>query len=211
MIEKIAYYIGRNDEEPNIELAILLCNTKDTQGIKEIVKGLKHEKQQVVNDCIKVLYEIGEREPELIAEYVLDFIQLLKSKNNRLVWGSMTALSKIIYLKPKEVFENINTVINAYEKGSVITVDNAISVFAELCKAGQIYEETIFKYILKHLETCRPKEVGQHSERAYICINKSNSEEFLHVLLKRRECLIDSQKKRVDKLIRKIEKCQYCS
>lgn len=211
MIEKIAYYIGRNDEEPNIDLAILLCSTKDTQGIKEIVEGLKCEKQQVASDCIKVLYEIGEREPGLIAEYVLDFIQLLKSKNNRLVWGSMIALSKITFLKPEEVFENIHIIINAYEKGSVITVDNAISVFAELCKAGQKYEDMVFKYILKHLETCRPKEVGQHSERAFICINNNNYKEFLDVLLKRKDSLIDTQKKRVDKLIKKIEKGQYCS
>ena len=41
MIEKIAYNLERNDEEPNINLAIELCNTKDLEGIKEIVDGLK--------------------------------------------------------------------------------------------------------------------------------------------------------------------------
>ena len=118
----------------------------------------------------------------------------------------MIALSKITFLKPEEVFENIHIIINACEKGSVITIDNAISVFAELCKAGQKYEDMVFKYILKHLETCRPKEVGQHSERAFICINNNNYKEFLDVLLKRKDSLMDTQKKRVDKLIKKNRK-----
>lgn len=209
MIEKIAHNLGRNDEEPNITLALELSNSEDLEGIREIVNGLKNKKQQIANDCIKILYEIGEIKPKLIADYVLDFIQLLKSRNNRLVWGSMTAISQITFLKPKEVFENIETVISAYENGSVITRDNSISVFAELAKVDTHYEKIMFKKIIEHLETCRPKEVGQHAERAFICINEENSKEFVAVLLKRKESLTDAQKKRLDKLIKKIENGQF--
>ncbi|EKQ52661.1 MULTISPECIES: hypothetical protein [unclassified Clostridium] len=211
MIEKVAFNIGRNDEEPNINLAIELVELKDLEGIKEIIIGLKNKKEQIANDCIKVLYEIGERNPELIADYVIDFIELLKSRNNRLVWGGMIALSKITFLKPKEVYENIEIIINAYENGSVITRDNSISVFAELSKADKKYEKLMLKKILEHLETCRPKEVGQHAERAFICINEENSKEFLSVLLKRRDNLSESQKNRVDKLIKNINKGNFNS
>lgn len=206
MIEKIAFNLGRNDEKPNIDLAIELINSKDLDGIKEIVDGLKNKKEQIANDCIKVIYEIGERNPQLIAEYVLDFINLLKSKNNRLVWGCMAAISKITFLKPKDVFENIGIIINAYENGSVITRDNSISVFAELAKADKKYEKIMLQKIIKHLETCRPKEVGQHAERASICIDEENYDEFVSVLLKRKDNLSDSQKKRVDKLIKNFGK-----
>jgi hypothetical protein len=192
-------------------LAIELINLKDLEGIKEIVAGLKNKKEQIANDCIKVLYEIGERSPELIAEYVLDFIELLKSRNNRLVWGGMTAISTITFLKPKEIFENIEIIIRAYENGSVITRDNSISVFAKLAKADKKYEKFMLKKIVEHLTTCRPKEIGQHAERAFICINEENSKEFIAVLLKRREHLSDSQKKRVDRLIRNIEKGNFYS
>ena len=209
MIEKIACNLGRNDEEPNIQLAVLLSETKDKEGIKEIVEGLKSKKKEVAGDCIKVLYEIGERTPELIAEYVYDFIQLLRSGNNRLVWGGMMALSKITFIKHKEVYEKFDIVKRAYEAGSVITVDNAVSVFAELCKADAKYENVIFPHIINHLTTCKPREVGQHSERAFVCVNKRNSKEFADVLLKRRESLTDARKGRVDKLIRKIESEKY--
>jgi hypothetical protein len=144
MIEKLAYSLGRNDEEPNIELAKELAKTKNKKGIKEIVAGLNNPKEQIANDCIKILYEIAEISPELISEYAGNFIQLLKSRNNRLVWGSMTALSKIVPLNPDEAFKNLDIIVNAYEKGSVIIIDNSISVFAELIKADKKYEKKVF-------------------------------------------------------------------
>jgi hypothetical protein len=204
MLEKLACNLGRKDEEPNIELAVELCNAKNIKGIKEIVGGLASDEEKIANGCIKVLYEIGEREPQLIADYVFDFIQLLKSGNNRLIWGGMTALSKIASIKPHEIYKNIDIVLRAYEKGSVITVDNSISVFAELAKADTKYEKPMFARIIKHLETCRPKEVAQHAERAFVCVKKKNAGEFLAVLKKRRELLTNIQKKRIDKLVKKI-------
>jgi protein-disulfide isomerase len=61
------------------------------------------------------------------------------------------------------------------------------------------------KKIIEHLESCRPKEVGQHAERAFNCINEENSKEFIDVLIRKKEYLTEAQKKRVDKLIKKIE------
>lgn len=137
-----------------------------------------------MNDFIKILYEIGECDPSLIAEYVLDFVKLLKSRNNRLVWGSIMVLSKIAFLKSKDIYENIETLKRAYESGSVITVDNNISVFAEIIKANREYGKTVFPIILQHLQECRPREVAQNCERAFICINKTNAHEFITVLKK---------------------------
>jgi len=205
MIEKLAYSLGRNDEEPNIELAKSLAKTKNKKGIKEIVDGLKNTKEQIANDCIKVLYEIAEISPELISEYIDNFIQLLKSRNNRLVWGSMTALSKIVSFNPEEAFNNLDIIVKACEKGSQITKDNSVSVFAELARVNKKYEKRVFPIIMEHLEKCRPKDVGQHAERAFVCVNKNNSKIFTETLLKRRGSLTDAQKKRVDKLLKKLQ------
>ena len=204
MIEKLSYSLGRNDEEPNIELAKELAKTKSKKGIKEIVDGLSNPKEQIANDCIKVLYEIAGIKPELVSEYAEVFIKLLKSRNCRLVWGGMTALSKIVFLQHEVIYKNLDAIEKAYQNGSVITVDNSISVFAELVKADKKYEKTVFPIIIKHLENCRPKEVGQHSERAFVCINKNNSKIFKETLLKRRENLTPAQQKRVDKLLKQI-------
>lgn len=81
------------------DLARDLAQTRDRAGIAEIAANLRHPDSNVQSDCIKVLYETGYLAPELIADYVDDFLALLGSKNNRLVWGSMIAL--VIQFSPK--------------------------------------------------------------------------------------------------------------
>ena len=204
MIEKLACKLGRNDESSNIELAEELCQSNDNAGIREIVDGLTGTDKAVANDCIKVLYEIGEREPELIAGYVNEFISLLCTKNNRLIWGSMTALAKIAELSHGAIFEKLPVVVSAYENGSVITVDNSISVFAELCKADESYSKEIIPILIKHLQKCRPKEVPQHAERAAVCFDSDNAGAFIEVLEKRLPNLAVNGQTRVKKLLKQL-------
>lgn len=206
MIEKLACSLGRNDEEPNIELAHMLCEENSLLGIKEIMKGMLGKDKAIANDCIKVLYEVGSRKPELIADYVSDFISLLHSKNNRLVWGSMTALAAITELKPEEIFSELEIVKKAYRTGSVITIDQSITLFAKLCRSSKRYEEEIYPMLLDHLLNCRAKEVPQHAERISICVHTENVKQFLMVLDKRKEELSESQRKRICKLVKQINK-----
>jgi hypothetical protein len=206
MIEKLACKLGRNDEKPNIELAELLCGNNDAIGVKEIVDGFKGSDKAVASDCIKVLLEVSERNPNLVKDYAADFIAGLKSKNNRLVWGSMAALAGIAELASKTIYEKIQVVISAYESGSVITVDNSISVFAGLCKANDGYAKTVLPIIIEHLKKCRPKEVPQHAERASVCFTKENANSIIEVLEKRKAILTALQQARINKLL----KILYC-
>jgi hypothetical protein len=206
MIKKLASSLGRKDQEPNIELAYELAKTENKAGIADIVKGLNAGDTRIAGDCIKVLYEIGRIAPALISDHCDIFLLLLKSRNNRLVWGAMTALSFIASLTPEKLFKNLDTILGAYEKGSVITVDMSISVFAELAQSGPHYKKKVFPILIRHLETCRPKEVAQHSERASVCIDKDNVKIFTETLLKRYGSLAERQKKRIDKLLKKLDK-----
>ena len=204
MIEKLACKLGRNDETPNIELAEYLCKHNDIAGVKEIIDGFKGKDKAVANDCIKVLYEIGGRNPNLISDYANDFISCLRSKNNRLVWGSMTALAAIAEYASEPIYNKLAVVTVAYEEGSVITVDNSISVFAGLCKANADYAKKVLPIIINHLQKCRPREVPQHAERAAICFNNENAGEFINVLEKRKLDLTTSQQTRINKLLKKL-------
>ena len=208
MIEKLACKLGRTDEIPNIELAEYLCQQKDTNGIKEIIDGFKGSDKAVANDCIKVLYEIGERNPGLISPYADEFISFLHSKNNRLAWGSMTALAKIADYAYEPIFNRLSSIISAYESGSVITVDNSISVFAKLCNANGVYAKAVLPILLEHLQKCKPKEVAQHAERASICFNNENASKFIEILEQRVSYLNPSQQARINKLLKKLHSFQ---
>ena len=106
VLEELASGLGERGDQPNVRLVEKLTDLEDTQGIREIGAGLRHSDKKVQSDCIKVLYEIGYRKPELVADFAGDFLALLTSKNNRLVWGAMIGLSTIAHLRYNVLFEN---------------------------------------------------------------------------------------------------------
>src|SRR5690349_10050975 len=205
VLNRLASSLGRRDELPNQELARELVARTDQAGIRELVENLSNKDKNIQADCIKVLYEVGSLEPELIAEYADVFVKLLRSKNNRLVWGGMTALAEVAKANPDAVFQHLDEIKKARETGSVITVDNAISTLAHTAAAKEEYNKVIFPYLMEHLAGCRPKEVPQHAERALPAVHSSNKAGFINVLEKRIEDLAGSGLARVKKVIRQSQ------
>jgi len=204
ILDKLASRQNIRSDEPNIELAEELVATGDEQAVAEIVDALFSKDKKIRNDCIKALYEIGYRKPEMIAPYVEDFLKLIIDRNNRLVWGGMIALSTIADLRADEVYAQIDRVKRVYEAGSVITQDAGIRVFAKVAAHSAAYSQEIFPYLLEQLRTCRPKSVAQYAESAQIAVNESNLKEFLQVMEQRKADLSASQLKRVEKLERSL-------
>ena len=202
VLNRIAHFQNRRDEVPNVELARDLAAKKDKAGIREIAENLWNKDKNIQADCIKVLYEVGAIEPKLIAGYTADFVKALKSKNNRLVWGGMTALAEVAKANPEAVFENLTEIKKAKEAGSVITVDNAIATLAFTAASNEKYNKVIFPYLLKHLSDCRPKEVAQHSEKTMPAVNSKNRDEFVKTLEKRMEDLSGGALARVKKVVK---------
>src|SRR6516164_6014719 len=151
VLDRIAFFQGRRDEVPNQELAAALVRKKDSKGIREIAAHLWHDNAQVQSDCLKVLYEIGYLDPALIVDWIGDFIKLLGSKNNRLVWGSMIALSTVAEARAAELYERRGAIQEAMERGSVITVDNGIKTLAVIAAGNPARSRTLFPCLLRHL------------------------------------------------------------
>lgn len=195
VIDQLAHSLGRRDEVPNQELAWDLAARKDAKGIREIAENLWNKDKHIQVDCI--------REPNLIAAYAEDFVKLLKSRNNRLVWGGMTALAEVAKANPEAVFKHLDSIKQAKETGSVITVDNAIAALAHTA-AHDKYNQAIFPYLHKHLSSCRPKEVPQHAEKSLPTVNTTNKADSIQVLENRMEDLSGSGLARVKKVIKQV-------
>ena len=86
VVESLATSLGRRDEIPNQQLAQEIVDAHDGKAIDELIENLSNKNKSIQSDCIKVLYEVGERNPKLIAGNHNDFAKLLTSKNNRLAW-----------------------------------------------------------------------------------------------------------------------------
>jgi len=204
-IDKLACSLGRRDEIPNQELARALVEANDTAGIREIAANLWNKDSAIPADCIKVLYEIGYRKPDLVAAYAGDFLKLLKSRNNRLVWGGMIALSTVGALAADELYPHTAEIQQAMDSGSVITRDAGVLALAGIASTSDERRKAIFPYLLEHLRTCRPKDVPQHSEKIIAAVSAANKAEFIAVLEKRMEDLQGSQVTRLKKVIKQAQ------
>jgi len=204
-LDRIAFFQNRRDEVPNQELARDLAAKKDRAGIREIAENLWNRDKHIQADCIKVLYEVGYLEPSLIAGYAEEFIKLLKSLNNRLVWGGMIALGTVADLEADVIFSHLSGIQKVMSTGSVITIDNGVQTLARAASRGGKYNRAIFPYLMHHLKTCRPKEVPQHAEKTLPAVlDPANKKAFIAVLEKRMEDLSGSGLARVKKVIKKV-------
>jgi len=205
--ELLATNLNRNDDEPNQQLAVEIIRTKRTDWVEELVGHLNDKNKSIQSDCIKVLYEIGERgAPELIALYAPELVSLLESKNNRLVWGAMTALDMITPVNPKAVFENLPAIIKTIDQGSVITIDHGVGVLAGLAGFDE-YTQTAFPLLMEQLRRSPFKQLPMYAGKSVATIKSSNKKEFIELLESRLfEMEKDSQKKRIEKMISKLGK-----
>jgi hypothetical protein len=204
-LERIAHFQDRRDEVPNQELARDLAARKDRAGIREIAENLWNKDKGIQADCVKVLYEVGYLSPQLVAPYAEEFLKLLNSKNNRLVWGGMIALATVAEMKADVVFSHQEEIKHAMQEGSVITIDNGVLALARAASKSDKFGKPIFPYLLNHLKNCRPKDVPQHSEKVLVAVNASNQAAFVAVLKKRQADLSDAGLARVKKVIRQAE------
>ena len=204
VLNKISYFQNRRDEGPNKELAKTVAETEDKAGIAELVANLKHKNKSVQSDCLAVLYHIGYVKPHLIADYVEEFLDLLKSKNNRMAWGGMIALSTIAELKPEEICANLDEVKQAIDKGTLITVVWGVKTIAKVASSNKSCKPDIVPLLLSQLKKCIPRDVAMHFENSLPAIDDENKVMFLRLAEDRKKELTTSQLARLKKAMKNL-------
>ena len=204
VLEKIAFFQNKRGEVPNQELARELASSENRTGIAEIAANLQNKNQNIQSDCLKVLYEIGYLKPELIAGYAPNFLELLKSKNNRMVWGAMIALATVADKKPKEIYAKLDDFISAYKVGTLITQVWGTKALAKVAAADPAYQQKIFPLLTMQLERSLARDVPMHLESILPAINAENKAVFLGLVEKRKPEMTPAQLARLKKVIRKL-------
>lgn len=205
ILQLLSSSIGKKDKEQNKKLAKEIAYQEDTEAILELVENLNNKDKNIQSDCIDTLYEIGYIKPKLVADYYNDFLNLISSKNNRMVWGGMIALSTITDLKHKEIFETLDKIMTVTDKGSVITIDNGVKILIKLTKHPEYFNKTN-PLLMEQLIKCPIKQLPMYSERALECVTDRNKIEFVQLLENRfPECEKDSQKKRLEKILKPLK------
>lgn len=204
IIDKLASSLNRKDEGPNQELAKNIADRDDKGAVIELVDNLHNNDKNIQSDCIKVLYEIGDLRPSLIAEYSKEFVTLLDHGNNRLVWGAMTALDAITLENPEVIYLALEKIVDITDKGSVITKDHGVNILIKLCSIKP-YADHAFTLLIEQLKKCPTNQLSMYAENAIAIVNDNNKALFIKTLSSRLgDIEKDTKRKRVEKLIKKL-------
>jgi hypothetical protein len=205
ILNRLSSALGRRDEVPNQKLAQEIARSRDRKAVKELVENLSNKDKNIQSDCIKVLYEIGERNPELISEYCDNFGRLLDSKNNRLVWGAMTALDSIAEVNPRSIYALLPRIVEVADTASVITRDHAVGILVKLA-ARKEYSNSCIPLLFRQLKNCPDNQFPMYVEMSSGVINETNKRDFVSVLTGRtRHLEKETQRRRVEKVLSKLK------
>jgi hypothetical protein len=205
ILDQLATSLGHRDEKPNIDLAVKIARSGNQDQVAELISLLAGKKADVRNDAVKVLYEIGERNPDLISGHVKVFLQALHHKDNRMKWGAMHALSAISKSSPSLLAPFIVDIVKAIDEGSVITRDHGIYILAEIAKLKK-YHKDCMELLLEQIEHSPVNQMPMYAEKTAEVISAPYIKRFLNIITKRTDVMqIPSKAKRIEKLVKSIK------
>ena len=206
VLDRLASALGRSDERPNVELAETLVASADRKAIAVLAEALAIGAVAVQNDAIKVLYEIGERAPALAAPHAEAFLELLRSKNNRNVWGALSAIDTIASTEPERIAARLADILAAADRSSVIAKDKAMSTLSKLARAG---EPRALPALLDRLETAAPNQFPMYAELAAAAVTPARRPRLIAILEGRLETIdVAAKRSRVERVLRKLAKAE---
>lgn len=204
VLGRLASALGRNDERPNIELAEALAASADAAAVAELVAALAGP-MGVASDAIKVLYELGERRPELVAPYAEEFIALLASKNNRMVWGALAAIATVAALRADSVLAALDAILAAADASTVIAKDKGNAMLVNLAKAGHAAQ--VLPILLSRLGDAAPNQFPTYAEQIAAVVDAGHKPKLIEILEARLPGVEGRAKRaRVEKLLTKLRK-----
>ncbi len=205
VIPKLSSATGKRNKLANKAFAREIAEQQDSTAIQALVSLLDHTDRNIHSDAIEVLYECGYVAPGLIASHHRSFVALLNSKNNRLVWGAMIALSTIASIDPQTVYHFLPQISAAMDTGSVITKDAGVALLANLATVDS-QRDVAFTLLKKELTACPPKQLPQYVEKSMIAIVDQNKTEFMQLIESRIPDLDKpSQLKRINKALKPLK------
>src|SRR5688572_15454698 len=195
--EYLASSLGRQDEAPNIELGQKIAKANDAAAVQDLFRLLDNKATAVRSDVIKVIYEVAERNADLIIPFTSKIIDLLDHKDNRLKWGAMSALSAISLTRPEKLTKHIPRIVKAMDEGTVITRDNGIVILAQMGKIKKFHSDAM-ELLLEQIEKAPVNQVPMYAEKMVEAISLPFHQKLERILLSRKDVWeIPSKQKRL--------------
>ena len=145
-LDRIAYFQGRRDEVPNQELARDSGRARGPGGHpgdrRSLVAPRTERPQRLSQGVLRDrLSQAG-----VVAPDAGDFLTLLGSRNNRLVWGAMIGLVTVAEIVADEIYPHAAEIQRAMAGGTIITLDAGVLALSCLWGTGDDRRTALLPY-----------------------------------------------------------------
>jgi len=202
---RLASALKRKDQAPNIELAIDIVEAEDCEATRELAELLATGTKSQRHEALKVLYEIGYREPAMLAPHIELLFDELDSSNNRTLWGAMIALSTLVAANPTRIMKGIDQLMDAAERSSVIAKYHMVKILVALAALPRHHNE-VMPHLFQMVESAAINQFPTYAERAAEVLIQPSEAKRLITLIEARHFPANhaAKARRMAKLVRSL-------
>ncbi|MFT6657950.1 hypothetical protein [Maritalea sp.] len=183
--DQLASTLDRSDEKPNIELAQKLAAQSDANSeILELLSIVNNGTKALAHDAIKVLYELAALRPQRFGDKFDFILDLLATKDNRILWGSLTLISATCTYNAEAIVQQLPQILSAADRGSVIAKDNVNAILLQLASIAK-YRDDVLPKLHVQLKNAAPNQLPMYAENAAKTLSSGEHPELVHILFSR--------------------------
>ncbi len=195
---------GHKDQQPNIDLANQLVKNATKSDIVQLLNfcicGTKTQK----SDAIKVIYELAKLQEDLLIPHIYTLIKSLEKADNRMIWGILQALSTLTDAAPEIIIKNLNEILAAADRSSVIAKDNMMAILTKLSTQKR-FADFLMPVILQRLEHSAPNQFPTYAQLVEKIIDEKNKNAFIDIIIQRQKSIaLPAKQKRLNKILQKL-------
>jgi hypothetical protein len=193
------------DTGSNLELVEKCLKTPAL--LHSVAEGLRTGTPKARVDCAEVLNIVAERRPDLLGEFVADFLDASKSSNKAVAKLGLEGLVRIINARPAEVYAERDYLLEVAKQSDAVGL-GALAVLAVLCGNNPNYRGKLLASVVRLQAGVADKDLPRWLNTLAPAIEGSVDayKRLALAVAPRRAALPEEIAKKVDKALLKIER-----
>ncbi|VAW24896.1 hypothetical protein MNBD_ALPHA11-871 [hydrothermal vent metagenome] len=197
--KRLASSLKRKDQQPNIELAQELDEelSKNPQSgpVTSLIEIASTGKKAAQYDAIKIIYELARLNPSHITPFTEQIIAMAQTDDSRIIWAVLQVLNILCDFEPVLLMSNLNSLLTATDRSSVIANDNMMAILAKL-NNHKSFSQTITPILLQRLTHSAPNQFPTYAELAAGTIPDKNKDHLLKIIDQRLSAIASKPKRK---------------
>jgi hypothetical protein len=129
-------------------------------GVDQYVRSLADPKESTAIQAARVVEELANQKPELLAPHIEKLVALLGSERTRVAQCAAHCLPILARVAPAKVAKHLKTLKASFGSSSDIAKDGLIRTFVALCLASVTYQKRLIDVFEAALRDADPKQLA---------------------------------------------------